>query len=161
MSSSNRLAVLVAATSLWLSVAPATAQEVLACYTLHNDLANFDRRAHQVDHYFAPGLAAARAAAIGAGYFSRCAFNDAVGEDCTSARRRDWARYRRLQGIYDRSHLGGSDIVRLRIIDQMRYLGCPLPEDALAYDERYLSDDLYGNSGHGRAAGAGTPLVYK
>jgi hypothetical protein len=161
MSSSNRLAVLVAATSLWLSVAPATAQEVLACYTLHNDLANFDRRAHQVDHYFAPGLKAARAAAIGDSYFSRCAFNDAAGEDCTSARQRDWARYRRLQRIYDRSHLGGSDVVRLRIIDQMRYLGCPLPEDALAYDDRYGSDVPPGNSGNGRVGAARTPPVYK
>jgi hypothetical protein len=160
MPSRNPLAVLVAATSLWLSVAPARAQEVLVCYTLHNDLANFDRRAHQVDHYFAPALKAAREAAVADSYSSRCAFNNATGEDCTSTRQRDWARYRHLQRIYDRSHLGGSDVVRLRIIDQMRYLGCPLPEDALAYDDRYWSDPRV-NSGQDRAAGARTPLVYK
>lgn len=154
MSSSNRLAVLVAATSLWLSVAPAAAQQVLACYSLHNDLANFDRRAHQVDHYFAPGLKAARAAAIGDGYFSRCAFSDAAGEDCGPARRRDWVRYQHLRQIYDRSHLGGSDVVRLRIIDQMRYLGCPLPEE-----DFFLYGNPYYNSGGERAADA--PFLYK
>jgi hypothetical protein len=159
MSSSNRFAVLVAVTSLCLSVVAARAQEVLACYTLHNDLANFDRRAHQVDHYFMPELKAARAAAVGDAYFSRCAFSDVAGEDCTSARRRDWARYRYLQGIYDRSYLGGSDVVRLRIIDQMRYVGCPLPEEAFVYGNPYVYDAPYGNSGRGRAAGA--PLLYK
>jgi hypothetical protein len=154
MSPRNRLAIIVAATSLWLSGVPAGAQEVLACYTLHNDLANFDRRTHQVDHYFAPGLKAARAAATGDAFFSRCAFNDVTGEDCTLARRRDWARYRRLLQLYDRSHLGGSDVVRLRIIDQMRYLGCPLPEQ-----DFFLYGNPYDNFGGGRAAEA--PPLYK
>jgi hypothetical protein len=159
MSPNNRFAVLIAVMSLCLSVVAARAQEVLACYTLHNDLANFDRRAHAVDHYFMPELRDARAVALAEPYFSRCAFTDLAGEDCASARRRDWARYRHLQGIYDRSHLGGSDVVRLRIIDQMRYLGCPLPEEAFVYYSRYVYDAPYGNSGRGRAAGA--PLVYK
>jgi hypothetical protein len=56
MLSSKQLAILVIAAVLCLSVGSATAQQVFACYTLHNDLANFDRRARQVAHYF-PGRA--------------------------------------------------------------------------------------------------------
>jgi hypothetical protein len=159
MSSSHRLALVVAVTSLCLSVVSARAQEVLACYALRNDLANFDRRAHAVDHYFMPELRDARAIALAEPYFSRCAFTDAAAEDCASARRRDWARYRHLQAIYDRSHLGGSDVVRLRIIDQMRYLGCPLPEEAFVHSDPYVYAAPSGNSGRGRAAGV--PLLYK
>ena len=159
MSSRHSFAVLVAVTGLCLSVVAARAQEVLACYTLHNDLANFDRRAHTVDHYFMPELKAARATAVEDACFSRCAFETPAGADCASARRRDWARYRRLQEIYDRSYLGGSDIVRLRIIDQMRYLGCPLPEDVSVCGNPYVYGSPYGNSGRGRSAGA--PLVNK
>jgi hypothetical protein len=100
-----------------------------------------------------PELKAARAAAAGGAYFSACALHEAVGKDCCSARRQDRARYRRLQGIYDRSHLGGSDIIRLRIIDQMRYLGCPLPAAAFAHGPPY---GIPGNRG-----AAGAPFVYK
>jgi hypothetical protein len=88
MLSSKQLAILVIAAVLCLSVASATAQQVFACYTLHNDLANFDRRARQVAHYF-PGQA---------------------GRD-----------------VYERSHIGGSDVIRLRIINEMHRFGCPLP----------------------------------
>ncbi len=43
----------------------AYSQQVLVCYTLHNDLVNFDRRAHSVNHYFMPELGEAREAALG------------------------------------------------------------------------------------------------
>jgi hypothetical protein len=94
------LAILATAAGLCLSVGSAAAQQVFACYTLHNDLANFDRRARQVAHYF-PGRA---------------------GRD-----------------VYERSHIGGSDVIRLRIINEMHRFGCPLPRDAwlLESDGRY------------------------
>jgi hypothetical protein len=100
MLSSRQLAVLIIAAVLCVSVGSATAQQVFACYTLHNDLANFDRRARQVAHYF-PGRA---------------------GRD-----------------VYERSHIGGSDVIRLRIINEMHRFGCPLPRDAwlLENDGRY------------------------
>ncbi|PDT90836.1 hypothetical protein CO669_07625 [Bradyrhizobium sp. Y36] len=73
-----------------LAATPAKAQLVLICYSLHNDLANFDRRAHQVAHFYEGG---------------------------------------------PRSHLGGADGIRLRIIDQMRQLGCPLPFEPVTYND--------------------------
>jgi hypothetical protein len=99
MLSSARLAVLFAAAGLCLSAGSAAAQQVLACYTLHNDLANFDRRARQVDRYFPGG---------------------------------GWGR----KELYDRSHLGGSDVIRLRIIDEMRRFGCPLPREAFVQERQ-------------------------
>jgi hypothetical protein len=166
MSSGNRLAVLVAmigldVISLGMAVAPARAQQVLACYSLHNDLANYDRRAHHLDHYFMPELKEARAAVVGDTYYLQCSFSAAPGEDCATTRERSAARYWRLQGIYDRSRLGGSDVIRLRIIDQMRYYGCPLPGEAVAYGEIY--DNGYGAPralARSRPA-ASAPLVYK
>jgi hypothetical protein len=42
-------------------------------------------------------------------------------------------------GLYERSHIGGSDVIRLRIINEMHRFGCPLPRDAwlLENDGRY------------------------
>jgi hypothetical protein len=98
---------LLVAACIFLSTTPTRAQEVLACYTLHNDLANFDRRAHSVDHYFLPAL------------------RREVGP-------------RNLRRAYDRSHLGGSDIVRLRLINEMRRFGCPIaPRDEALLDAYY------------------------
>jgi hypothetical protein len=93
MLSSARRAAIFAAAGLCLSAGSAPAQQVFACYTLHNDLANFDRRARQVDHYF-PGWG--------------------------------WNH----KEIYARSHIGAADVVRLRIIGEMRRLGCPLSQEA-------------------------------
>jgi hypothetical protein len=101
MLSSKPLALLLATACLGLATPSARAQEVLACYTLHNDLANFDRRAHSVDHYFLPRIGYSREA-------------------------------------YARSPLGGSDIVRLRIINEMRRFGCPIEAE-----DRALLDDYY------------------
>jgi hypothetical protein len=41
--------------------------------------------------------------------------------------------------VYERSHIGGSDVIRLRIINEMHRFGCPLPRDAwlLENDGRY------------------------
>ncbi|GMO22302.1 MULTISPECIES: hypothetical protein [Bradyrhizobium] len=88
MSSQRLFALAILVAGSVLAAAPANAQLVLICYTLHNDLANFDRRAHQVAHFYVGG---------------------------------------------PRSHLGGADAVRLRIIDQMRQLGCPLPLEPVTY----------------------------
>ncbi len=90
MSSQRLLALTLFVTGLVLAAAPAKAQLVLICYTLHNDLANFDRRAHQVAHFYEGGPL---------------------------------------------SHLGGADGIRLRIIDQMRQLGCPLPLEPVTYND--------------------------
>ena len=98
MPSHTPVFIFAAATALSLSVAPAPAQQVLVCYTLHNDLANFDRRAHQIDPYL-------------------------------------WRSGVRTQEAYDRSYLGGSDVIRLRIINEMRRFGCPLPPDAFLLEE--------------------------
>jgi|SRR5690348_7667459 hypothetical protein len=98
---STRSAILIAAIGFCLSPSVAPAQQVLACYTLHNDLANFDRRAHQIDPYL-----------------SRSGV--------------------RTREAYDRSYLGGSDVIRLRIINEMRRFGCPLPPDAFLLEESDL-----------------------
>lgn len=111
--------------------APATAQHVLICYTLHNDLANYDRRAREVDHYFMPELKEAREAALVAKQVDDsplCLFG--ALEPCNEQLRQETERYRALREIRARSHLGGSDTIRLRIIAEMRRFGCPLsPED--------------------------------
>jgi hypothetical protein len=113
MSASKRLATtLLAAAFLCLPAISARAQEVLACYTLHNDLANFDRRAHSVDNYFLPQLRRETGAIT-------------PGE---------------LKNAWNRSYLGGQDIVRLRIIYEMRRFGCPIsPEDEYWLQQYYRS----------------------
>lgn len=90
MSSQRSFALAFLAAGFVLAATPAKAQLVLICYTLHNDLANFDRRAHLVAHFYEGG---------------------------------------------PRSHLGGADGIRLRIIDQMRQLGCPLPLEPVTYND--------------------------
>jgi hypothetical protein len=59
---SNTQRALFVAASLYLSAGAATAQEVFICFTLHNDLANYDRRAHQVGDNFLRSFEAARTA---------------------------------------------------------------------------------------------------
>ena len=86
-----------------LLAGPALAQQVLACFTLHNDLANFDRRAHR------PPFAAEREAA----------WQSEQERAAEQWRLQRWAR----------SRLGGSDPVRLAIIDEMYRNGCPLPPE--------------------------------
>ncbi len=103
MPSRLRLAILLAAAFLCLPAVPARAQEVLACYALHNDLANFDRRAHEVDHYLLPEL----------------------------------ARSGNVNAAYERSYLGGQDIVRLRMIYEMQRFGCPVPPRDEAWLREY------------------------
>ena len=95
----------IAAIALCLLVGSSGAQEVLACYTLHNDLANYDRRARQVTPRYLQEFEAARAASAEQ---ERAAPNDARA----------------------RPYLWGPDIVRLRIINEMRRYGCPLPREA-------------------------------
>jgi hypothetical protein len=108
---------------------PAAGQLVLSCYTLHNDLANFDRRASVAHNFFLPRLERARREASDAAERSADAFCfDSTAEDCGRALADKAETYRRLREAYLLSHLGGSDLVRLRIIGEMRKLGCPLPD---------------------------------
>ncbi|QOZ76305.1 hypothetical protein XH83_13130 [Bradyrhizobium sp. CCBAU 53351] len=112
MSSQRLFALALVAAGLVFAAAPAKAQLVLICYTLHNDLANFDRRAHQVAHFYVGG---------------------------------------------PRSHLGGADGIRLRIIDQMRQLGCPLPLEPVTYNDFRVRSRAPHASMHPRPA----PLIVK
>jgi hypothetical protein len=116
-----------------ISYVPVAAQHVLICYTLHNDLANYDRRAQEVDHYFMPQLKEAREAAISARQADDsplCLFG--ALEPCTERLQQQTARYRALKEVHARSHLGGSDTIRLRIIAEMYKYGCPISADDLA-----------------------------
>jgi hypothetical protein len=110
---------------------PAVAQHVLICYALHNDLANYDRRAREVDHYFIPELKEAREAAMTARQIDDsplCLFGALEG--CNERLREETARYRALKELHARSHLGESDTIRLRILAEMYKYGCPMsPED--------------------------------
>lgn len=118
---------------------PAASQLVLSCYTLHNDLANFDRRARSVSHYFMPELKEARRSAKRAithpeGEFCFGLQTNGAGlppEKCAPEPAGAIEEYRYLKDVYLRSHLGGSDPVRLRIIGEMQKLGCPLPKHVL------------------------------
>ena len=97
----------------------AYSQQVLVCYTLHNDLVNFDRRAHSVNHYFMPELGEAREAAL------RADSPLCISSSCKERARYDIERYHYLLMIWERSPLGGADPVRQRILEQMRLNGCP------------------------------------
>jgi hypothetical protein len=118
----------IAAVTCGLSAVPALAQQVLVCFTLHNDLANFDRRAHrplparEVPTPWAdwahtcPNL-------LGGFPFYQCSPPpDSVQPEQPEAfeMHRAWAQ----------SPLGGRDPIRLRILDEMVRNGCPLPTDA-------------------------------
>jgi hypothetical protein len=123
-----RRAVALSFLGLGLFSAPAASQHVLVCYTLHNDLANFDRRAHSVDHYFMAEIKEARAAAEAADS-SFC-----ISEECKRQAQRDIERYRYLLKVRSRSIFGGNDPVRQRILAQMRYFRCPPEGDWYARD---------------------------
>ena len=106
----------------------AIAQQVLVCQTLHNDLTNFDRRAASVDH------AAAEIAAAGAANEASdrvaevaCIAGNVFATNCEG--RAAIAEANRYQAEdmatdHDRSRIGGSDPVRLRIIAEMKRNGC-------------------------------------
>jgi hypothetical protein len=106
---------------------------VLICYTLHNDLANYDRRAREVDHYLMPELKEAREAAIAAKEVDEsplCLFG--ALEHCNEHLQQQTGRYRALREVHARSHLGGSDAIRLRILAEMYKYGCPISREDLA-----------------------------
>ena len=121
---------LAAGTAAALIAVPALAQQVLVCFTLHNDLANFDRRAHRPE--FAVERAAAERAA--ADYAWQCTDGRPAWPfaDCAALAAQADARQaeyiERLRG-WALSPIGGSDPVRLALIDQMYRNGCPLPPE--------------------------------
>lgn len=115
-----------------LFATPASSQLVLSCYTLHNDLANFDRRARSVRHYFMPELRDAQKSAKRAITHPKGEFCFGVGgEHCAPEPPNAIEKYQYIKEAYLRSHLGGTDPVRLRIIGEMQKLGCPLPEHVI------------------------------
>ncbi|MEN3385172.1 MAG: hypothetical protein V7608_5216 [Hyphomicrobiales bacterium] len=120
----------LAGAALVLLVAPASAQQTLVCFTLHNDLANFDRRAHR-PQFPAERDAAQRAAAD---YAASCPGGEAgfASSDCAAlgARAdRTSAAYFTMLRTWGLSPIGGSDPVRLRIIKEMYQNRCPMPDD--------------------------------
>jgi hypothetical protein len=122
------------------SVPSAFGQQVLVCKTLHDDLANFDRRAEAVSHTQA-AIDTRQASNQVADHFAAaaCAAGSILATNCED-RASEAAAHRAetdaLQSDHLRSPLGGSDPVRLRIIAAMRANGCtPL--------EVYATDYLY------------------
>lgn len=120
---------LLAGAALILLAAPASAQQTLVCFTLHNDLANFDRRAHRPqfpDERDAARRAAADYAAYCPGgearFFSDCAALGARADQTSAA-------YFTMLRTWGLSPIGGSDPVRLRIISEMYKNLCPMPDD--------------------------------
>jgi hypothetical protein len=115
------------AAALLVAPAAAPAQHVLVCFTLHNDLSNFDRRAHSVDYYSRSVFEAALAAYKRAyqDYQSACLPSGEptyVGPDCEALNReavRHEAEYYRLQWL-------NSDPIRRRIIAEMISNRCPV-----------------------------------
>ena len=111
---------------------PASSQLVLSCFTLQNDLVNFDRRAKVARRYVMTELESAKKDA------QRVVQHPDKGyclgwptEDCsppTTEKLGKIKRYQELNDSYLLSHLGGADPVRLRIIHEMEKLGCPLPD---------------------------------
>jgi hypothetical protein len=118
--------------SLTCGAPPASSQLILSCYTLQNDLMNFDRRAQFGHRHVMPELEAARKDALRAkryGDKTYCA--GWPTESCESEspeELRKSMRYKKLNKRYLLSHLGGADPVRLRIIREMQKLECPLPD---------------------------------
>jgi hypothetical protein len=123
----------------------ALAQQVLVCQTLHNDLANFDRRAASVDHA-AQAIAATRAANEGSDRLAEvnCIAGNVFATNCEGRLAIAEAnRYQVEDMATDHLHsrIGGSDPVRLRIIALMRRNGC-FPLEVYATD--YLYDEVPG-----------------
>jgi len=119
---------LFAGAALVLLAAPASAQQTLVCFTLHNDLANFDRRAHRPQ--FPDERDAARRAA--ADYAAYCRGDQGLFSDCAALGTRadqTSAAYFTMLRTWGLSPIGGSDPVRLRIISEMYKNRCPMPDD--------------------------------
>jgi hypothetical protein len=109
-------------------VAPALAQQALICFTLHNDLANFDRRAHRplpAREVATPWADWAHTCPnlLGGFPFYECSPppNLVVPESPEAFE---------MHRAWSLSSLGGRDPIRLRILDEMVRNGCPLPTDA-------------------------------
>jgi hypothetical protein len=129
-------AVAVFAMAWAFSGGPAASQLILSCLTLHNDLANFDRRASIGHRRFMPNLEHLREAAdeAAAQADGESCF-DRGAENCESRLDGKARKYYRLKEAYLLSHLGGSDPIRLRIIGEMQKLGCPLPDHVVELQE--------------------------
>jgi hypothetical protein len=132
MTAKRSATTLLAATAAVLLTVPALAQQVLVCYTLHNDLANFDRRANAPNYMY--GQEAIAQALREYQWLCPSGRARAPDTDCVGLQGDPGAP---TAGFYQMirewvvSPLGGSDPVRLRIIDEMYRNGCPLPPEAL------------------------------
>ncbi len=111
--------------------APAVAQQVLVCQTLHNDLTNFDRRAQTVDRYAQEidelrhqGEANANTAGlwcvVRSLLLTQC-------EDRTLVVKAEQAKINRMVDTRLLSKLGGADPVRVALVNEMRRNGCLPP----------------------------------
>ena len=125
-------ALLAAAFGLTFGPVPVLAQQVLVCFTLHNDLANFDRRANAPNYMYGQDVIAAALRE----YQWLCPSGRARAPDtdCVGLQgdpNAPTAGFYQMIREWVVSPLGGSDPVRLRIIDEMYRNGCPLPPEAL------------------------------
>lgn len=128
-SSAITASAVIASAGAWLLPTAAIAQHVLICFTLHNDLTNFDRRAGSVDYYsksvFTETVLGYRRAY--ADYEAACPLVDEplylyFRPDCPSLYQEAICReaeYYRLQWLE-------SDPVRRRIIGEMARNHCPI-----------------------------------
>ena len=121
----------------------ALAQQVLVCVTLHNDLANFDRRAEAATHE-QQTIDTAKAVNATTEQFTdaTCAAARVFATNCDQRSQAAEADRDRTDAMaYDHlnSPLYGRDPVRLRIIAAMRANGC-IPLDTYATD--YLYDTV-------------------
>lgn len=129
----GRLVAFTAMFMLFGAAMPARAQLVLICASLHNDLANFDRRSHEVGGYYLPEIVEIRRALARAeaDYQFACPGDGLATENaqqCISLSEQVEILSNRL---WDRvlSPIGGSDPIRLRILTEMRVNRCPFPND--------------------------------
>lgn len=125
----KRFAVLaLTAIGLWAAAGPACAQQVLVCFTLHNDLANFDRRAREVEHYSKQAVAAAlHSSKAAAGVYEPACpppsyWGASAAAECAA---RNAANLRRESEFYRLRWLE-RDPIRQRIIAEMARNGCPM-----------------------------------
>ena len=132
-SAMRSLTVLAAALGVGLGAVPALAQQVLVCFTLHNDLANFDRRANKPNYMFGQ-----KEIALALKQYQWLCPNGRARDpriDCTGLvdDPQDFAtaEFYRVIREWVVSPLGGSDPIRLRIMDEMYRNSCPLPPEAL------------------------------
>jgi hypothetical protein len=119
----------LAASFIGLAQGPAVSQQVIVCFTLHNDLTNFDRRAQAVDPSWSAILEAqARADQTVADYKAICI--DQTGqpaETCDRLSGQAWDARQQVEAMmsdYVRSPIGGGDPVRLNLIAELRRNGC-------------------------------------